>query len=531
MVKKLTCQSTSWPWQMQSSGPNMLNYACTWLVWSIDFKPRDRQQVINMKPLQVDINKNFIGRKREIQYLLELGASERASILVIYGRRRVGKTELIEQSYHDRNLIKLEGLQGKSQVLQIENVMYQLSRYLEDPHIAKIHFKNWVEVFDFIADKIELDNWILYFEELQWLANYEDNFVSELKYVWDNRLRHNKNFIMVLCGSAPSFMVNNVLHSKALYNRSTNELHLKELSLKETQLFMPKRSLREIITAYLILGGIPEYLLQIDSGSSVLLSIAEKMFKSDAYFFNEYDRIFISSMAENPHYKLIVEFLSKRRFATRKELTQYLKIQSGGSLTEVLDDLLLCGFIEKYTPYHVNDSSMLTRYCINDAYLAFYFKFIKPIQSKIIKGDYIHDPVSAIQKQTYQIWMGYAFERLIRQYSKLIAKILGFSGIDYKSGVFFNRRAEAKQQGYQIDLIFERGDHVYTVCEIKYYASQVDATIIDEIEKKLSLFPNPKHYTIQRILITTEGASRALLERHYFDRIITLTDLFDARYW
>lgn len=484
-----------------------------------------------LNEFQVIENKNFIGRFRLRQTLADIASSERSSILVLYGRRRVGKTELIEQTLRKRNLIKLEGLENRPQSEQIAHVMYQLSRYLGDPYIAKMQFSTWVEVLDFIADKLNVENLTLYFEELQWLANYKTEFITALKFVWDNRFRHFSRLCLVLCGSSPSFMIQQVMHSKALYNRSMHEIHLKELTLKETQQFLKKRSTREVITAYLTVGGIPEYLNFIKDSSSILIGICEQAFIRGGFFSMEYERIFISSMADNPHYQTIIEYLSQVRFATRKEIAAHLKLTAGGHLSEILADLNLCGFIEQYHPYETKETTTLVRYCIKDAYLMFYYKFIKPVAHSIKRGKFDDNPLSALPANAYNKWMGFAFERLIRENSLIIAKILGFSGIQYKSGVYFNRSSAKQQPGYQFDLVFERADHVYTLCEIKYYASLVDTEIIDEFEMKVALFNEQKSYTIQKVLITTEGITPALRERHYFDRVITLDDLFDDRYW
>lgn len=380
---------------------------------------------------QVIENRGFIGRTMEKARLAMIEQLPDPCILILYGRRRVGKTELIEQYFANRNLIKLEGLENEPETVQIQNMLYQLSRYLNDPYVAKLEFKTWVEVLDFIADKLTQDILTLYFDEVQWIANYEHHFISALKYVWDNRFRHHKNLKIILCGSAPSFMIQQVLHSKALYNRSTHEMRLNEFTLKEAQQFLKNRSEREVMTAYLTLGGIPEYLKQIRDSSSVLIGICYTSFVPNGYFTTEHKRIFISSMANNPHYKSIIEFLSQARFATRKQIRDKLKITSGGSLTEVLEDLELCGFIEKYVPYQVEKSSTLVRYCIRDAYLMFYFKFIKPIESNIDDGMFAQDPLSGLNK----------------------------------------------------------------------------------------------------VLITTIGITQSLRERNYFDKVITLSDLFDDRYW
>ncbi len=108
-----------------------------------------------------------------------------------------------------------------------------------------------------------------------------------------------------------------------------------------------------------------------------------------------------------------------------------------------------------------------------------------------------------------------------------IAKMLGFSAIRYKSGAFFNRNADKESPGYQIDLIFERADHVFTICEIRYLQAKVDTSIIEEFERKLVLLANPKKHSIEKVLISAEGATEALIARGYFDRVITLEDFFN----
>lgn len=222
------------------------------------------------------INKNkdkiFIDREFEKSRLLEAANANEASILIVYGRRRVGKTELIEHTLGYRRLIKFEGVEGQNTQTQIQRVLYALSKVLNDSLIAKLNLTEWVEVFDLMADRLNEGEVTLYFEELQWLAEYKNKFIADLKYVWDNRLRHNPHLLIVLCGSSPSFMINHVAHSKALYNRSLYELHLTEFSLAQTQEFLVGRSSREVMEAYLTLGGIPEYLKRLQQFSSVRIT-------------------------------------------------------------------------------------------------------------------------------------------------------------------------------------------------------------------------------------------------------------------
>jgi len=486
-----------------------------------------KEDPIQMKLIQPIENKGFIGRSYELKRIAEITQLGSAAIVVVYGRRRVGKTELIEHALGKRHLLKFEGLEGRPAQDQINNVLYQLAKYAEDPKIAKLHLTNWLEVFDIIAEYISTGEWTLYFEELQWLANYENEFISDLKYVWDNTFRRNPKLLLVLCGSSPSFMINNVLKSKALYNRSTYEIPLAPFSLFETAQFLKKHSQHEIMDAYLTVGGIPEYLKYLKQDSSIFLSLCRNSFRRGAPFVGEYERIFVSSLANNEHYHAIIQYLSKVKFATRKDIAKFLKVKTGGYLSSILRDLELCNFIKQYTPYNLKENSMLSRYCIHDNFLTFYFKFINPIESDIANGDFNDSPSKAINMEAYRKWQGYAFERFCRSNHRYIAKKLGFEDVRYQSGVFFNRSTDKNDPGYQIDLLYSREDKVLTICEIKYLQSKINTSVIDEIEGKISRLPNPNNYTIQKILISPYGPSDSLLARGYFDRIIMLSDLFE----
>lgn len=479
-----------------------------------------------MKSFEIKTNTQFIGRRAERKFLLGVGAKKQASILVVYGRRRVGKTELLEQAYASRKILKFEGIEGKDEAFQRAHVLSQLAGYSGDGVLANVKTERWTDVFKLIWQYTKKHTWTIYFEEVQWLADYRHDFVAELKYVWDNYFRYNDDLLLILCGSAPSFMVSQVLHSKALYNRSQYELPLRELSLQEAKLIMPSRSHREIMDAYLTVGGMPEYLQRINTASSIFLGICENSFKIGGYFLGEQEKIFTSSMSENVHYKLIVELLSCYKFLSRQDLAKKLKIKAGGLLTDVLRDLELCGFVEKYTPYNYNVNSKLARYRLSDAYLRFYFKFIKPVFSEVVLGDYDDDPTRAIDMSSYHKWLGFSFENYCRRAHRAIAKVLGFSAVKYKSGAYFNRATEQQSSGYQIDLLFDRNDNVITVCEIKYHAAPVGVSVIAEMERKLELFSHNKRKTVERVLISAEGAEPSLMRRAYFDRILTLDDFF-----
>jgi len=476
----------------------------------------------------IEVNKDFVGRKHDLAMLREIGKAEKPAIIIVYGRRRIGKTELLEQAFRTRNIIKFEGIRSKTESEQRAHILWQLSQYVNNPLIAKLQVNTWTEVFKLIYDYLSQGKWTLYFEEIQWLANYKETFISELKFAWDNYFKRNKKLILILCGSSPSFIIKHIVKSKSLYNRSQYELPLGEFSLEETKKFLKNRSDKEVMDAYLLVGGIPEYLKWLAQDSSVFMSLCNATFKPGSFFLHEYQRIFISSLADNKHYQTIIEFIAKHRFVSRKKILAHLKLASSGAISELLEDLESCGFIEKYTPYNLNEDSLLARYSIADNYLQFYYKFVKPLQKKIENSDFIDQPTYAIKTDTYYKWLGFAFERFCRKQHRLIAQILGFSAVHYRSGVFFNRNTNNEVPGYQFDLVFDRDDRVITLCEIKYLQRKASTKVVAEFARKLEYFPNKEKKTLHKVLITSEGADQSLIRKSYFDRIITLEEIMRA---
>ena len=488
----------------------------------------------------------FIGREEELRIINELSDKNESFILAVYGRRRIGKTFLIEHALKRRNLLKFEGLQTdlmknkkitakvkkEDQEKQFDFIYRQLGRYIktkkEMQEYLEMKLGSWTELFEFLAKVLKNETWTLYFEEVQWLSSYSGQFFAELKEAWDNLLTQNKNIGVVLSGSSPSYIMNQLLIDKALYGRSLTEIHLQEFSLKEIQdYFSPNRSLNEIFEIAMLVGGVPEYLKKLKGKKSLFLTFCQNTFLPSAYFLNESDRIFISSMSNNKHYQKVIKFLSQKKYATLNEIKQYLGTSSG-SIADLLDELEQTMFINRYHPVQLIGHQKITRYHIADSYLQFYFKFIDPIKSRIKNGDYKERPLQAIKQNKFSIWLGFTFERWCRKNHTSISKKLGFSAVEYKYGAFFNRSIITKHPGFQIDLMFIRKDKVITICEIKYCQKEVGVKVINEVEDKIELllseYPEAQKYSIERVLISNHGASKSLLSRHYFDFFIKLED-------
>lgn len=487
----------------------------------------------------------ILGRERETTILREIRDKKnnpKAQMLIVYGRRRVGKTTLIEEVFNDRKLIKIEGIENEPESAQIQSAIKQFHRSslaknipanTLDLNILSKGINDWDSFLSYISGYLKKGKHTLYFEEYQWLSNYDTKLTSYFKYYWDNYLQHNKDLVVIFCGSSPSFMIHAVLRSKALYNRSQQELKIKPFELNDAVKFFKKTiSLKEIMDGYLLVGGIPPYLKEINKSSSVLLSLANASFTTSGFFVDEVERLYVSAMAKSPHYRQIIEFLSKRKFATRAEILKHLNVSSGGGISKVFIDLEECDFIEKVSPLYLNNGKNLTKlekYCIKDSFLNFYYTFINQKVKKIKRGDYEKNPLQGLDTKSLEINLGFAFERFCRFNAKLIAEKLGFGSVEYEDGPIYQKSSSGN--GYQLDLVYKRKDRVLTVCEIKYNSLPLGMDVCEEFDKKINLFlkdlkSNPSsRISIHKVLITANGVKDTVKNSFLFDNILRLEDL------
>jgi uncharacterized protein len=459
----------------------------------------------------------FVGRAWELQRFAEIQASKESRIVVVYGRRRVGKTTLTQKAYEGKRLLFFEGIQGQNRSKQLKHFAEQLAQQLGDLRLARVHLHSWKDAFMLLADQIQEADRIVYLEELQWMADYQDDLVADLKYVWDNLLQKKTRLTLILCGSSPSFLVRNVMHSKALHNRSQWEIPVHELPFIDALELLRNKGELEQLDGYLAVGGIPEYLKKLRSYSSVYLSLANHAYTVGGYFLHEAERVFVSGLADRPGYRAVIECLAKRGSMTKNQVLAQISESSGGGAKDLFEDLKMSGFIYPYSPMELGKVSRDCRWMIRDAYLQFYFRLIAPKKAAVERGEYQRDPTQALSHTEYRKWLGLALERFCIFHHRAVASALGFAGVEYNVGPFYVRN---QPKSGQLDLVFERKDRVITVCEVKYTSTPPSKEIVRPFEESLKLLPLGKKTSIQRVLISPTGCSEALLASGSFDQVI-----------
>jgi AAA+ ATPase superfamily predicted ATPase len=468
----------------------------------------------------------FIGRERELELLQALGRRGRAAIAVVYGRRRIGKTELIRRAFAAERVLSFEGIENESKQRQIQNFLFQLSTQC-GLDIPVPRPREWHEAFFLLRDAVGKKPTVIILDEFQWLANYRYECVAELKMIWDQYLVQQPQTRLVLCGSIASFMIGKVIRSKAMYGRTDQVIHLQEFHLPESRVMLQEHGRDEVMEAQMMVGGVPLYLDLLRGSPSIHAAMEETAFRPHGYFVEEYERIFTSHFGRNADYSAIVQALAKQPYGmSRKQLIKAAGVTAGGSLSEHLFNLETAGFIRSVTSVDRGPDARAVRYLLTDAYLRFYYAFIRPNRKKIASasGDIF---ARIAQSPRYRSWMGRAFENLCLQHSGRIAECLGFSGIDYSVGPYF-RSADAVADGVQIDLLFDRADNTLTLCEMKYQRAAVDAKVVEEVERKVAVLESRcPGKTIQKVLVSRSAMTAGVERQSYFYRHIAATELLE----
>jgi len=474
------------------------------------------------REVEAELRQDFWGRERELAMLRDWdGGGSRLTVL--YGRRRVGKTRLVEEAVGAQRLIKVEGLEGLGKREQQAVFRQMLTQQLGYSGSLPAN-PDWLDLLAKLSDCLGGQPAVVLFDEFQWLACGKTELVSKLKHAWDNLFSKRNCVHLIVCGSVSSFMVKKVLKSRALYGRLDREIQLRPLLLPEVlPHFMSKRSLREAVETFMTVGGVPEYLWKFDVSRSFRVNLENLFFTPNAYFVNEFERLFASHFGTNAHYREIVLFLGRSRWADRDAIKKACELESGGRVSQYVGNLVTAGFVEEYAPVDNPQAQRRTRFRLCDPYLDMYFRFVHPNRAEINRRT-AHDVFAQyLPDRRYYPWRGLAFERFCYNHRQRIADRLGFGAVAFHAGPWYARRGDA---AFQLDLVFVRADHVMTVCEMKFQDAPVGKEVIAPAEKRRLRIANPKRMTIEQVLVTASAPTKPLQDERFFHRILQLEDLF-----
>ena len=472
----------------------------------------------------------FVGREEQLEQLKALWRKPVASLVTCRGRRRIGKSTLIEE-FARRNrvrFIKLEGVEpqpGVNNQTQLNAFAQQLA---EQTGCEEAKLENWFKAFARLAKVLNpREKTVVLIDEISWMGKYDVTFPGQLKYAWDNRFSKNPKLIMVLCGSVSSWIDKKILKSKGFVGRPSLNLLVPELSMRECAAFWRRGGCRasttDIIDVLSVVGGVPKYLENIDPGLSADENVKRLCFTPGALLVGEFDEIFNDALDAQLGLKkrILVALGDGKKSPT--EIADALKLANNGHLSGYLNAPETAGFIAKDTGLNpcTGKMSNVVRYRISDNYTRFYLKFIEPNRELIRKGTFTF--ASLAQLPGWDAMLGLQFESLIYNNLREIIHRIGLDHALILSAAPYFQNPTARTAGCQIDLLVQTRRMQYAI-EIKRRDS-IGEWVVSEVEEKLSKFNTSRSVSVVPVLVYDGNLSKRVQADGYFGWIVSASEL------
>ena len=479
--------------------------------------------------------KNVIGRNFEISQLKETLASKESELVVVYGRRRVGKTFLVNEFFDNHFDFKLTGVFNESTKVQLGRFAAAMDEY------SGIHSEppeDWFKAFDALKaylKSLHKKRKIVFIDEMPWLDTTKSDFVPALESFWNGWAAAQRNIVLIACGSATSWITDKLLGDRGgLFNRSSVRLFVRPFTLHEVELYLKSKGIDwtryDIAECYMIMGGIPFYLKQLNAKLSFTQNIDNMFFRNNAVLWDEFEHLYHSLFKQADSHIAIVEALAKKKIGlTQQEIVKEAGLVANGKISKYLRNLEINGFVLPYRFF--GKKKRETVYQLSDFYSMFYFAYIK--------GNYGKDEhfwTNSLDNPSRSAWAGYTFEQLCKCHLEQIKRKLGIAGVLSETSSWFcmaeddeSGKEQKRKRGAQIDLLIDRRDRVVNLCEMKFSLNDytIDADYDESLRNKIDAFKRETatRKSLQLTMITTYGVKK----NKYSNRVqseVVLDDLF-----
>jgi AAA+ ATPase superfamily predicted ATPase len=476
---------------------------------------------------------SYVGRTKELNLLNGLLEKKSSSLVVLKGRRRVGKSRLVEEFGRNHRFIKFSGLSptpGITKTDQQKEFMHLLSLQTGFPEVM---VDDWSKAFSLLASQTQTGQVIILLDEISWMAEGSPDFLPKLKNAWDLSFKNNSELILILCGSISSWIDENILASTGFMGRISLSLEIQPLSIRDSSALIksinPNLSAIEQLEILAITGGIPRYIEEILPNAPAIQTIIHCCFKKEGILFREFEDIFSDLFSrKSPTYIRILEALLEGKFQFHA-LCEQLELEKSGSVLNYLNDLSQAGFIQKDTTWDLKSQKKMrfSQYRISDNYIRFYLKFILPNKHKIESDLFQENSIKTLPN--WNGIMGLQFENLVLQNRALIWEALRISPSDIAmEGPFLQRAKKSEKDnshGCQIDYLIQTQYNTLFPCEIKFSAhSTLGLGLVQEMTEKVERLRLPKNYSYWPVLIYAGEISEDLASARYFKKIIHFSE-------
>lgn len=464
----------------------------------------------------------MIGRRKEIAEFQECYNSNRSEFVIVYGRRRVGKTFLVTELYADQFAFSFTGGHHLPKKIQLNNFARALQSYTKSTF--KLTLNTWFEAFDCLQDYLSTlstgKRKVVFIDEMPWIDTARSEFVAALENFWNGWAAQQKDILFIASGSATSWMSDKLLENQGgLHNRITRKIYLRPFTLGEVEEYLESKACSwdryQILQCYMVFGGIPFYLSLLNPRWSLVQNIDKLFFRPNAALREEFLELYGALFTHSDRYISIVKALFKKKEGlTRSEIAEQTNLQ-GSQLTKMLDNLCKCDFVLPYAHYGKNIKN--TIYRLSDFYTLFYLKFIENNFSKDENkwSHLVHSPQVAV-------WQGLTFELVCLMHLPQIKASLGISGV-------LTNATSWRGEGTQIDLLIDRDDRIVNLCEMKFSQTPyvITAEYADKLRLRTAIFSEVTHCKkgLAHTFVTTYGV---LPNKHsgIVQTEVTMDDLF-----
>ena len=471
----------------------------------------------------------IVGREKEQRELLGLLEKEESQFCAVYGRRRVGKTYLIRETFNYRFCFQHTGVAKgtlRQQLTAFRNSLVAAGMKCAIP-------KTWIEAFELLKQLINnapAGKKLLFIDELPWMDTPKGSLIGALENFWNGwaTARSEKDIVLIVCGSATSWISKKLLKDNGgLRGRLTNRIKVVPFTLHECELFAKSANLalgrKDILELYMILGGIPYYWSFLRKGLSVAQNVDRLFFSETAQLRDEFEALYAILFKRPENYIKVIESLSDGRKAgmTRDDILRESKLTDGGTFSTILNELEECGFIRRFASADMAETNAL--YQLIDNYTLFHYLCIK----KNAFSDE-HYWSNTFTSTSHNVWKGHAFERVCLQHIPQIKAALGIAGVQTNACSWFARGSK-ERHGAQIDLVLQRADGVTDLCEMKHSTGvfAIDGDYAADLQNKFNAYQelSKDKRAPHLVMVTTDGVAH----NSYYNMLqneVTLDDLF-----
>lgn len=472
----------------------------------------------------------MIGRIKEQRILKEAYNSEYSQFVAVYGRRRIGKTFLVRETFEYSFTFQHAGAAKESLKGQLGLFRTSLQDF---GHSDCPELKTWHEAFNQLKVLIQNSKSkkkTIFLDEAAWMDTPRSNFLSALEHFWNSWASNRKDVLLIICASATSWIINKVFKNRGgLHNRVTVRIPLAPFTLKECELYSKERGLKlnryQILNLYMVMGGVALYWSILDKRLSAVQNIDQLFFNKDAKLNGEFYDLYNSLFKHPEAYKAIVVALGKHLPGlTRQELLKHTGQADNGVFSDRLEELEECGFIMKMRAFPKNKKESIYKLC--DNFTIFYFKYIKTnagIEDFWTKN---------FKSQSIRSWSGFAFERVCLQHIGQIKKAIGIAAVSTTEHMwrFVPEKGEKDIKGAQIDLLIDRDDNVINVCEMKWASEEFVIQKADDADIKNKVSALERESGTKKAIHVTMVTTYGVKHNMYYDEIqseVVLDQLFD----